>query len=193
MSCLVRSPSPCGRDCAACAGLLRRAVGLSRGCCAAAAPSVAAPSRGRGSPAWGRSAAPRGLTWARTMRPRGWSCLRAAPCSPTFRGRKNAPAALVVAACRCALRRLGARRPAPLSSAAVLPAAADSRCAVSIQQSCIPASRSPAAKLHQNALEKHKKASKSPLFVRHIAASVTERVNRQYAKKPRIGGFLGSC
>lgn len=51
---------------------------------------------------------------------------------------------------------------------------------------------SPAAKLHQNALKKHKKASKSPLFVRHIAASVPVCVNGQYAEKPRFRGFSGS-
>lgn len=96
-------PSPCGRYCAAGAGLLRRAVGLSRGCCAAAAPSCAAPSRGRGVSCWGSLRLQsrllrRGLcalgavllagcallpcyVWARKARPRGClSRLAAAPC-----------------------------------------------------------------------------------------------------------------
>lgn len=130
VSCLGCSPSPCVRDCAACAGLLRRAVGLSRGCCAAAAPSCAAPSRGRGFPAWVRSACNRGLSLARTMRPQSnFACGCAVlPCCRL--GAKVRPRGLFVAACRCALLRLGASRPAPVLPAAVLPAAACSRFAV---------------------------------------------------------------
>lgn len=130
MSRLVCTPSPCGRYCAAGAGLLRRAVGLSRGCCAAAAPSCAAPSRGRGYPAWVRSRLQRGSFWARTMRPRGWSCLRAAPAPLLCLGAKSAPSGLFVAACRCALLPSGRKPSRACPPAAVLPAAAGSRCAV---------------------------------------------------------------
>lgn len=175
-------PSPCGRYCAAGAGLLRRAVGLSRGCCAAAAPSCAAPSRGRGVSCWGSlrlqaASLGRGLCALCCCLSR----LAAAPCCRL--GAKARPLHGRLAGCAllpCC--RLGAHRPAPLFPPAVLPAAAGSRYAV-----C-----SPAAKAYQNCTEKHRKASKSPLFVRHIAASVPVCVNGQYAEKPRFRGFSGS-
>lgn len=92
--------------------------------------------------------------------------------------------------CRCCAPSGRTRRPAPVLPAAVLPAAAGSRYAVSIQQSYIPASRSPAAKLHQNCIKKHKKASKSPAFCaayrrkRHRSASTDSTL-----KSPVSGAF----
>ena len=114
---------------------------LGRGLCA---PRLGLLAVAPCSPAW--SWAQAALRSARAMRPPAWvcRCRAAAPC-------------LV----------LGASRPAPLSSAPILPAAACSRYAV-----C-----SPAAKAYQKHIKTAPKASKSPLFVRHIAASVPVCVN----------------
>lgn len=143
-------PSPCGRYCAAGAGLLRRTVGLSRGCCAAAAPFCAAPSRGRGVSCWGSlrlqaASLGRGLCALCYCLSR----LAAAPCCRL--GAKTRPLHGRLAGCAllpCC--RLGARRPAPLFPPAVLPAAAGSRCAV-----CSPAAKSiKTARKHTNKRQK---------------------------------------
>ena len=97
-----------------------RCCGCFGGCCAAAAPSCAAPSRGRGFPAWVRSRLRRGFLGA-DYAPAAVSCLQAAPCSPAYRGRKTAPAAVSVAACRCALL-LSGRTPSCACPARCCPA-----------------------------------------------------------------------
>lgn len=144
-------------------GAAAAAASFASGSRAAAVPCIAAPRGGGGFPAWVRSACPAAVL-----------------------GAGYAPSNLGLSLSRsCALLGLG-RKPPRASVLRPNPA----RCRVQ------PLSRShaaPAAKLHQNPSKLHQKASKSALFVRHIAASVTESVNRQYAKKPRLGGFLGSC
>lgn len=118
-------------------GSLRLPCGcLGRGLCA---PRLGLLAVAPCSPAW--SWAQAALRSARAMRPPAWVC----------RCRAAAPSLV-----------LGASRPAPLSSAPVLPAAACRRCASSIQQSCIPASCSPrcqtAPKVRQKVSKKRQKA-----------------------------------
>lgn len=141
-------------------------------------PVLRRGSRGRGVSCWGSlrlQAAP----WARAMR----------------------PLLLSVAACRCALLPSG-RESAPsawsacgLRLAPLLPSGRTPPCAF-VPARCrwqpLRGNAAPAAKLHRKATKLNRKASKSPLFVRHIAASVLVCVNGQYAEKPRFRGFSGS-
>jgi hypothetical protein len=130
LPCLVSAPLPLRSWCAARAGRLRRAVASVSGLLRRRCPVLRRASRGRGGSCWGSLRLQRGSSWARTMRPRGFGCLplRIAPLLRL--GAKARPLAVSVAACGCALLRLGASRPAPVLPAAVLPAAAGSRCAV---------------------------------------------------------------
>ena len=174
-------------------GAAAAAASFASGSRAAAVPCIAAPRGGGGFPAWVRSACPAAVLGA-GYAPSNLGLLACAPCSPAWSWAQAAlrlcagyaPSNLGLSLSRsCALLGLG-RKPPRASVLRPNPA----RCRVQ------PLSRShaaPAAKLHQNPSKLHQKASKSALFVRHIAASVTESVNRQYAKKPRLGGFLGSC
>lgn len=130
-------------------------------------PVLRRSSRGRGVSCWGS------LRLQAASLGRGLCalcyCLSRLAAAPCFQlGAKARPLHGRLAGCALLpCFRLGARRPAPLFPPAVLPAAAGSRFAV-----C-----SPAAKAYQNCTDKHRKASKSPLFVRHIAASVPVCVN----------------
>lgn len=87
--------------------------------------------RGRGVSSLGSLTLARRLSWARAMRPPLGTACRRAMLPRLVLGAKNAPPALV---CRCRAAApclvLGASRPAPLSSAPILPAAACSRSAV---------------------------------------------------------------
>lgn len=167
LPCLVFAPLPLRSWCAARAGRLRRAIVSVSGLLRRRCPVLRRASRGRGVSCWGSlrlqaASLGRGLCAPCYCLSR----LAAAPCCRL--GAKARPLHGRLAGCALLPRcRLGASRPAPLFPPAVLPAAAGSRCAV-----C-----SPAAKAYQNCTEKHRKASKSPLFVRHIAASVPVCVN----------------
>ena len=123
-----------------------------------------------------------GFRWARAMRPLLLS-VAACRCALLSSGRESAPSAWSACGLRLApLCRLGARRPAPLFPPAVLHAAACSRYRGHIQPRC---------NQHQKQSKAYQKASKSVLFVRHIAASVPVCVNGQYADNPHNMGIIG--
>lgn len=183
-------PSPCARGSAARAGRLRLLLRLLR--VRAPPPSRTSPRlAGAGGFQLGFAPLALRLSWARAMRPPlGSAC-----------GRSLLPC-LVLGASRPALcagyapSRLGlslSRRCAPPGLGRKPPCAFVLRCCPArCRGQPLRGHAAPAAKLHRKATKLHQKASKSPLFVRHIAASVPECVNGQYAEKPRFRGFSGS-
>ena len=164
---------------------------LARGCCGAllvclgaAAPPLPRPAprpRGGGGILLGFAHACNAALSGRGLCALGFRCLRAAPCSPASSGREK--------------RALGAvcrglpLRPAAVWAHAVLRLSCPLLSCPLPRAAAIADTCSPAAKLHQNALKKQQKASKSVLFVRHIAASVTGASTDSTLKSPILGAF----
>ena len=165
---------------------------LARGCCGAllvclgaAAPPLPRPSPrprgGGGFPAGVRSACKR-LPLGAGYAPPATVC-RGLPLRPAaVWARKRAPCIIGLQAAPCSPAAVWAQAALRLCSRPLscpLPLAAAARYAAPLQKHIKTAAKS------------IKKASKSPLFVRHIAASVPVCVNGQYADKPHVVGIIG--
>ena len=170
-------PSPCNRI----AQLARGGGGCCYVCFGGGAPPPPRPSprlAGAGGFQLGFAHACQAAILGAGYAPPAWNCLQARHAPPPGLGReKRAPRFGLSLSRRCALPGLGRKPPC-----AFVLRPNPARCRVQPQRGmqlyCMRLYHAaPAAKAYQNSTKKHKKASKSPLFVRHIAASVPECVN----------------
>lgn len=167
--------------------LVRGGCGCCCGCFGSARrrrPVLRRGSRGRGVSSLGRSRLPCAAVLGAGYALPAWVGLRARHAPPTGLGHeKRAPRFGLSLSRSCALHGLERKPPC-----AFVLRCCPARCRVQpLRENAapLPNCTKTAPKLHQ-------KASKSALFVRHIAASVPECVNGQYAEKPRFRGFSGS-